>query len=74
MRTESGAEVALSSRDFEKQLGRWRVISDYAASRQQRLLSVDLVVTNYVPVRWQAGAEEGEAPVQLTAAKTKKNV
>lgn len=50
--TEQGHEVTFALRDFEGQLARWRKIYDFS-SRQPRLLaSLDLAVTNYVPVAW----------------------
>ena len=52
-----GAQVTFSAQNVERQLARWRSIFDYGQSRQLHLASVDLAVSNNVPVRWfEAGS------------------
>jgi cell division protein FtsQ len=50
--TEQGNEIAFAYHDFEGQIVRWRRIQDFARQNNQILASLDLVVTNYVPVVW----------------------
>ncbi len=50
--TVFGAEVIFSTRDFPKQLRRWREIYDYGLQSQRHLAWVDLAVANNVPARW----------------------
>ena len=48
--TEQGNEVSFAYRDFEPQLARWRTVHDLAQRRTRVIASLDLAVTNYVPV------------------------
>jgi cell division septal protein FtsQ len=48
--TEQGNEVTFAYRDHETQLARWRKVHDFAGSRTRAIASLDLAVTNYVPV------------------------
>jgi len=50
--TEQGNEISFAYHDFEGQLTRWRRIQDFGRQNNQSLASLDLVVTNYVPVVW----------------------
>jgi hypothetical protein len=50
--TEQGNEISFAYHDFEAQLTRWRRIQDFGRKNNQTLASLDLVVTNYVPVVW----------------------
>ena len=53
VRTGQGNEVAFSPEDVEQQLRRWRAIFDLGQSLSKAIASLDLAVTNSVPVRWQ---------------------
>lgn len=57
--TRQGAEVTFAPRQVEWQLRRWRTIHDAGASRGQRVATLDLSITNNLPLRWQ---ESSEAP------------
>src|SRR5262245_1783556 len=48
--TEQGNEVTFSYREFETRLARWRQVHDFALRRARSLASLDLAVTNFVPV------------------------
>ena len=50
--TEQGNEIAFAYHDFETQLARWRAVHTWGMQRTQALASLDLAVTNYVPVIW----------------------
>ena len=55
--TRQGNEVALAPEEFDRQLRRWRVVQDFAAQETRQIATLDLSVSNNVPVRWQeAGA------------------
>jgi hypothetical protein len=51
--TDQGSDVTFSSRNFEGQLARWRQIHDFGKRSEKLLASLDLAVTNYVPLAWQ---------------------
>jgi cell division protein FtsQ len=63
--TVFGAQVTFSTRDFPKQLRRWREIYDYGQQSQRHLAWVDLAVANNVPVRWLEANALPEAPPRL---------
>jgi hypothetical protein len=52
--TEQGNEISFAYNDFETQLARWRVVHSWGMQRTQMLASLDLAVTNYVPVVWSS--------------------
>jgi hypothetical protein len=47
------SEVTFSSRNFEPQLARWEQILMFGRRSEKNLASLDLAVTNYIPVAWQ---------------------
>jgi hypothetical protein len=51
--TEQENEVTFSYRNFDTQLARWRTVHDYAGRRTRLIASLDLAVTNYVPVTFR---------------------
>jgi cell division septal protein FtsQ len=57
--TRQGNEVILAPEDFDRQLRRWRAIHDFAAHEAKLIGSLDLSVSNNIPLRWQ----EPGAPV-----------
>lgn len=63
--TVFGAQVVFSTRDFPKQLRRWREIYDWGQQSQKHLAWVDLAVANNVPVRWLEANALPEAPPRL---------
>jgi cell division protein FtsQ len=48
--TEQSNEVTFSYREPQGQLARWRRVHDFASHRTRTIASLDLAVTNYVPV------------------------
>jgi cell division septal protein FtsQ len=50
--TGQGGEVILGPMNFEQQLRRWQVIQDSGLRLGKAVSSLDLAVTNNVPVRW----------------------
>lgn len=50
VRTSHGALVTLGLENFGEQLARWRRVHDYASSLGQVIATLDLSVTNHVPV------------------------
>ncbi len=64
--TEQGSEISFGYRDFEHQFARWRLVHNWGLERTQALVSLDLAVTNYVPVVW-ASATNGLPPAARPA-------
>jgi hypothetical protein len=50
--TDQGGEITFAPRDFGIQLARWRRIHDFGGRESRLIASLDLAVTNYVPVSW----------------------
>lgn len=50
--TEQGNEVSFAYDAFDQQFLRWRQIQHLAQTRNQSIVSLDLVVTNFVPAVW----------------------
>jgi len=50
--TAQGSEVTFGLQDLDWQLGRWRKIHDLGMRTQRNVASIDLAVSNNVPVRW----------------------
>ncbi len=50
--TGQGSEVTFGLDNLEQQLRRWRDIYDLGQSMNKAIASLDLAVTNNVPVRW----------------------
>jgi len=57
--TGQGGEITFGLDNLEQQLARWRKIYDLGMSENKIIASLDLAVTNNVPVRW---AEISSAP------------
>ncbi len=61
--TETGSEITFGLQDSERQLLRWREIHDAGLRLQRALGSLDLAVTNNLPVRWlEASAVPASPP------------
>jgi cell division septal protein FtsQ len=54
--TGQGSEITFALENLEQQLGRWRKIYDLGQSMNKAIASVDLAVSNNVPVRWTAAS------------------
>ncbi|HYE30023.1 MAG TPA: FtsQ-type POTRA domain-containing protein [Methylomirabilota bacterium] len=74
--TSSGAEVSLALQDFQGQLARWRAVHDLGVQQRRELATLDLAITNYVPLRWVVPEEQGKTnkPAAATTASRKRNV
>lgn len=72
----SGAEVVFALKDIPTQLARWRAVEAYGSLHHRELASLDLAITNYVPVRWVAPLDEKTTnkPAASSAAFRKRNV
>ncbi|MBI2947791.1 MAG: FtsQ-type POTRA domain-containing protein [Verrucomicrobia bacterium] len=69
--TRQGNEVVLAAEDFERQLRRWRVVHDFAVQETKQIATLDLSISNNVPVRWhEAGVP---APLPAKPAKTQRS-
>lgn len=63
--TEQDNEISFPYRDFERQLFRWKQIHNFGRRQNQVLASLDLVVTNYVPVVWIQRTNDAPATVRV---------
>jgi len=50
--TSGGSEVTFPSDGFPDQFARWRSVQEYSARIDKSIGTLDLAVSNYVPVRW----------------------
>lgn len=57
--TGQGSQVSFSARDLDRQLRRWREIYDLGQRMQKNIATLDLAVSNNIPVRW---ADAGLVP------------
>jgi len=53
--TSQGAKVTFSLDQFDAQLRRWRVIYDHGQEEGKAIATLDLSISNHLPVRWVAG-------------------
>jgi cell division septal protein FtsQ len=51
-KTDQGSEITFGLNDVEQQLRRWRKIYTLGQQANKAIASLDLAVTNHVPVRW----------------------
>lgn len=74
--TGQGGEITFGLENLEQQLLRWREIYDLAWSRNKVIVSLDLAVSNNVPVRWMGANAAPVAPPNNPAPATmrRKNV
>ncbi|HVK58978.1 MAG TPA: FtsQ-type POTRA domain-containing protein [Candidatus Kapabacteria bacterium] len=63
--TEQANEVSFPYHNFERHLLRWQQIHQFGRRQNQVLASLDLVVTNYVPVVWAQLTNEVPATVRI---------
>ncbi len=62
VRTAQGTEVTFATRDLDRQLRRWRQIVDLGRQMQKTLATLDLAVSNNIPVRWLEASSQPLAP------------
>lgn len=73
--TEQGSEVTFGLRDLDRQLRRWREIHDLGQRMSKSVATLDLAVTNNIPVRWmEAGLTPATSPKLPKTLRKKKNV
>lgn len=73
--TGQGSEVIFGLNDVERQLRRWREIYDFGARNHRNLATLDLAVTNNIPVRWLEASVTPEPAKAPRATRTRrKNV
>lgn len=76
VKTGQGSEVTFGLHDLERQLYRWREIHDLGLRLKRNVATVDLAVSNNVPVRWlEANVSPPPAkPPKTTRSTRKRNV
>ncbi len=74
--TGQGSEVTFGLRDLDRQLRRWREIHDLGRRLKREIATLDLAVSNNVPVRWLEASVLPTSPPKLprTTRTKKRNV
>ena len=54
--TSQGARITFSLDQFDVQLRRWRAIYDHGQEQGKAIATLDLSISNHLPVRWVAGS------------------
>lgn len=60
--TSQGAEISFSFNNFDSQLRRWRIIYDQYQKWGKAIASLDLSISNNLPVRWVAASSLPPVP------------
>jgi len=72
--TLQGSEITFDLDDFSRQLGRWREIYDVGQRMNKAIATLNLAVTNNIPVRWMdGGIVPVSTPKPVKPARTLKN-
>jgi len=58
VRTLQGITVILSATDLQQEISRWKSIYDYAKEQKKEIATINLSVTNNIPVVWKPTQEE----------------
>ena len=66
--TRQGNEVILPAEDFDRQLRRWRAVHELASQEARQIASLDLSVSNNVPVRWHEAGTPAPPPAKTQKA------
>lgn len=75
VQTGQGSEVTFALQNLEHQLRRWRTIHDKGMQIGRNVASIDLAVSNNVPVRWlEANISPAPAKPAKTTRPRKRNV
>ena len=75
VQTGQGSEITFGLNDIERQLRRWREIHDFGMKTKRNVASIDLAVSNNVPVRWlEANISPAPAKPPKTIRTRKRNV
>jgi cell division septal protein FtsQ len=73
VRTGQGSEVTFGLTGLEQQLRRWRAIYELGQQNSNAIASLDLAITNNIPVRWlEASAVPAMAPKPAKPLRAKK--
>jgi cell division septal protein FtsQ len=64
--TSQGAQITFSLNQFDIQLRRWRIIYDQYQKWGKAIVSLDLSISNNLPVRWVAANGVPPLPAQIT--------
>jgi len=72
--TAQGNDITFSLDRFEAQLSRWRRIHNHGLTRDRSIESLDLAVSNYVPVRWMLSNGAPAPGLKKTSRYKKKHV
>ena len=64
--TGQSSEVTFSLADFDRQLGRWRVVMEQAQKVNKAIATLDLAVTNHPPARLVEASTMAPAPLKST--------
>lgn len=74
--TGQGSEVTFGFQDLDRQLRRWREIHDFSQQQNKSLASLELAVTNNIPLRWSQVSNGPVAPPKApkTLRSKRKNV
>jgi cell division septal protein FtsQ len=71
--TGQGSEITFGLTDLDQQLRRWHAIADMGQRLSKAIATLDLAVTNHVPVRWlEASAVPAETPKPPKSTRTRK--
>jgi cell division septal protein FtsQ len=75
VRTDQGSEITFGLTDLDRQLRRWREIADRGQKDDRVIATLDLAVTNNLPVRWVEGgaAAVPSAPRPVRPPRTRSN-
>jgi len=72
--TEQGSRITFSLDNLDRQLQRWREIYDLGQRMNKAIVTLDLAVSNNVPVRWtEAGTLPVTAPKLVNPAHVRRN-
>jgi cell division septal protein FtsQ len=63
--TSQGARVTFSLDQFDAQLRRWRAIYNHGQEQGKAIATLDLSISNHLPVRWVAGNAMPPLPGQI---------
>jgi len=73
IKTGQGSEVTFGTADMEQQLQRWHAIFQIGQQHSNVIASLDLAVTNNIPVRWvEASAVPAVTPKPAKPSRSKK--
>jgi cell division septal protein FtsQ len=72
--TEQGSKITFSLDNLDQQLQRWREIYDLGQRMNKVIVTLDLAVSNNVPVRWtEASMLPVAAPKSVNPAHVRRN-